>query len=91
MGWGLTVGVWIILNQRLAWVYSTILYRLTAQLIGPQTHNNFVEGPVLQDVDLVVGLGRSQYASFTLEDLMTIAPWIKENITKVIFGPGLGN
>lgn len=67
------------------------MYRLAAQLIGPHTHKKFVEGPVLQDVDLVVGLGRSQYASFTWEDFVAIAPWMEENVTKIIFGPGLGN
>ncbi len=49
-----------------------------------------VEGPPLQDLDLVVGPGRSRYASFTWVDLAAIAPWMEEKITKKIDGPGLG-
>jgi hypothetical protein len=67
------------------------LTRLTAQLIGPHTYDNFVEGIELQDLDLVVGLGRNHYASFGWDDFKTIAPWMEEKVTKIIFGPGLGN
>lgn len=67
------------------------MVRLTAQLIGPQTHKSFLEGPALQDLDLVVGPGRNQYASFTWEDFIAIAPWMEESITKKIVGPGLGH
>jgi hypothetical protein len=48
------------------------------------------DGPFLQDLDLVVGFGRSQYASFTWADLDCIAPWMKDLVTKRIDGPGLG-
>ncbi|KAG2156301.1 hypothetical protein DEU56DRAFT_723385 [Suillus clintonianus] len=33
---------------------------------------------------------RNQFASFTWHDLLTIAPWMKERVTKFIDGPGLG-
>ena len=65
--------------------------RLTAQLIGPQT--KYFEGEegrtFLQDIDLVVGPGRNQYASLTWEDLKAIAPWVE--LTNMINGPGLGH
>jgi hypothetical protein len=32
----------------------------------------------------------NRFASFTWYDLLTIAPWMKERVTKVIDGPGLG-
>jgi hypothetical protein len=32
----------------------------------------------------------NQFASFTWHDLLTIAPWMKERVTKIIDGPGLG-
>lgn len=67
------------------------LDRLTAQLIGPFTHENFLEGPPLQDMDLIAGMRRSQYASFCLEDFRTIAPWMENKLNKIIYGPGLGN
>jgi hypothetical protein len=81
----------IFINFSHGYTQSVGASRLTAQLIGPYTHKNFVEGPVLQDVDLVVGLGRTQYSSFTWMDFMAIAPWMEEAVTKIIFGPGLGN
>ena len=66
------------------------LCRLTAQILGTNIHESFTGGPPLQDLDLVVGSGRSQYASFTWTDLWAIAPWMEERITKQIDGPGLG-
>lgn len=63
--------------------------RLTAQLVGPKTKELFNDGPRLQDLDLVVGPGRSQFASFTWADLAAVAPWLE--LTKHIDGPGLGN
>lgn len=63
--------------------------RLTAQLIGPQTKEAFTDGPPLQDMDLLVGAGRGQYASFSWSDLAAIAPWLE--LTKRIDGPGLGH
>ena len=69
----------------------TMSHRLTAQITSPQTSMPWGEGPFLQDLDLVVGFGRSQYASFTWADLDCIAPWMKDLLTKRIDGPGLGN
>jgi hypothetical protein len=65
---------------------------LVAQLIGPVTKHplTFVEGPPFDGAELVLGSGRGQYASFDWEDLMTIAPWMREAIPRVIGGPGLG-
>ncbi|KAH9977651.1 hypothetical protein BGW80DRAFT_767176 [Lactifluus volemus] len=63
---------------------------LTAQITSPQTSMPWGDGPFLQDLDLVVGFGRSQYASFTWADLDCIAPWMKDLITRRIDGPGLG-
>ncbi|KAI0082367.1 hypothetical protein K474DRAFT_1702890 [Panus rudis PR-1116 ss-1] len=62
---------------------------LTAQLIGPHTREAFTDGPRFQDMDLVAGAGRSQYASFTWADLAAISPWLE--LTKKIDGPGLGH
>jgi hypothetical protein len=64
--------------------------RLTAQITNTQTSLPWGDGPFLQDLDLVVGFGRSQYASFTWADLDCIAPWMKDLVTKRIDGPGLG-
>jgi len=61
---------------------------LTAQLIGPLTKEPYTDGPRLQDLDLVIGSGRGQYASLTWDDLNVIAPWLE--LTKQIDGPGLG-
>ncbi|KAI0303953.1 hypothetical protein BC826DRAFT_980589 [Russula brevipes] len=63
---------------------------LTAQITNAQTSLPWGDGPFLQDLDLVVGFGRSQYASFTWADLDCIAPWMKDLVTKRIDGPGLG-
>ncbi|KAH8094859.1 hypothetical protein BXZ70DRAFT_340943 [Cristinia sonorae] len=62
---------------------------LTAQLVGPQTNEHAIDGPPFQDMDLVAGAGRSQYASFTWADLSAIAPWLE--LTKRIDGDGLGH
>ncbi|ETW84135.1 hypothetical protein HETIRDRAFT_311797 [Heterobasidion irregulare TC 32-1] len=64
---------------------------LTAQITGPQTNTHWADGPQFQDLDLVLGSGRSQYSSFTWADLAAVAPWMDERITKKIDGPGLGN
>jgi hypothetical protein len=66
------------------------IYRLIAQILGPHTHELSGDWLPLQDLDLVVGPGRQQYASFTWSDLWAIAPWMEERITKKIEGPGLG-
>jgi len=63
---------------------------LTTQITSSQTSMPWGDGPLLQDLDLVVGFGRSQYASFTWADLDCIAPWMKELVTKRVDGPGLG-
>jgi len=66
--------------------------RIIAQLLGPHIHDpSGLEWPHLQDLDLVLGPGRNQYASFSWPDLAAIAPWMEEKITKKINGPGLGN
>ena len=62
--------------------------RITAQVLGPHTKEHFAAGPPYQDWDLVVGSGRSQYASFTWADLVAVAPWLD---VKMIDGPGLGH
>ncbi|KAJ3484105.1 hypothetical protein NLI96_g5852 [Meripilus lineatus] len=62
---------------------------ITAQLVGPRTKEPFTEGPRLQDLDLVNGPNRVQFASFNFNDLEAIAPWLE--LTKKIEGPGLGN
>ncbi|KAI0722757.1 hypothetical protein C8Q76DRAFT_835970 [Earliella scabrosa] len=64
---------------------------ITAQLVGPQTKDYVEEeGRVpLQDLDLVVGPGRNQYASLSWADLTAVAPWLE--LTNMINGPGLGH
>lgn len=62
---------------------------LCAQLCTSETRTHFGEGPVLQDLDLVVGPGRNKYASLGWADLDAIAPWLGERITKRIDGQGL--
>jgi len=69
---------------------SSTTRRLTAQITSTRTGMPWGDGPFLQDLDLVVGFGRSQYASFTWADLDCIAPWMKDLVTKRIDGPGLG-
>lgn len=64
---------------------------LTAQITGLQTNTHWADGPQFQDLDLVLGSGRSQYSSFTWADLAAVAPWMDERLTKKIDGPGLGN
>ncbi|KAH9850792.1 hypothetical protein C2E23DRAFT_869742 [Lenzites betulinus] len=62
---------------------------ITAQLLGPSTKETLFEGPPLQDTDLLVGAGRSQYASLSWADLTSIAPWLE--LTHTITGAGLGH
>ncbi|KAI0751009.1 hypothetical protein C8Q80DRAFT_1098433 [Daedaleopsis nitida] len=64
---------------------------ITAQLVGPQTKQVVEEDGLipLQDLDLVVGPGRGQYASLTWDDLTAIAPWLE--LANKINGPGLGH
>ncbi|KZP20193.1 hypothetical protein FIBSPDRAFT_544709 [Athelia psychrophila] len=69
----------------LRWVGGLML---TAQLIGPLSHESYTDGPPLQDMGLVTGTGRNQYAPLCWEDVRTIAPWLE--ISKIIYGPGLG-
>ncbi|THV08313.1 hypothetical protein K435DRAFT_642027 [Dendrothele bispora CBS 962.96] len=66
------------------------LCRIVAQLITPKTRERPEDRIPLQDLDLVLGPGRSQYASFIWDDLWAIAPWMEERITRKINGPGLG-
>lgn len=69
---------------------ANVSSRLIAQLLGPKTHESGAL-PSLQDLDLIVGPGRQQHTSFSFADLLAIAPWMEERITKMIDGPGLGN
>ena len=62
--------------------------RLAAQLVGPFTRESYTDGPLLQDMDLIAGMGRNQYASLCWEDVKTIAPWL--DVSKIIYGLGLG-
>ncbi|TDL29843.1 hypothetical protein BD410DRAFT_780342 [Rickenella mellea] len=75
-------------DQGRQWVGGLML---TAQLTTAQTRIPSTEGPELQDLDLVIGPGRGQYASLTWADLSAIAPWMEEHLLKKIDGPGLGN
>ncbi|KAH7930666.1 hypothetical protein BV22DRAFT_1101626 [Leucogyrophana mollusca] len=74
-------------EEGLDWVGGLML---TAQLVGPHTRDSPAGSLALQDIDLVVGAGRGQFASFTWQDLLVIAPWMEERITKFIDGQGLG-
>ncbi|EED79057.1 predicted protein [Postia placenta Mad-698-R] len=59
---------------------------IVAQLTNSRTmETTFDEAPFIDTV-LVEGPGRSQYASFTFEDLNAIAPWLE---AKQIIGPSL--
>lgn len=53
--------------------------RIIAQLLGPS-----------RDPENAA-FGGHQYASFDWDDLLAIAPWMEEFITKKIEGPGLGH
>ncbi|KAF5387659.1 hypothetical protein D9615_000596 [Tricholomella constricta] len=74
-------------EEGLRWVGGLMLI---AQIVGPHTHELSGDWLPLQDLDLVVGPGRNQYASFTWVDLWAIAPWMEDRITKKIQGQGLG-
>jgi hypothetical protein len=78
------------LRDAYAWIH-----RIVAQILNSSTHEHerrpSADWPPLQDLDLVVGPGRRQYASFVWEDLWAIAPWMEERISKKIDGQGLGN
>ncbi|KAG5648872.1 hypothetical protein DXG03_000221 [Asterophora parasitica] len=74
-------------EEGLRWVGGLMLI---AQIVGPHTHELSGDWLPLQDLDLVAGPGRNQYASFTWEDLWAIAPWMEDRITKNIQGQGLG-
>ena len=63
---------------------------LCAQLCSAETRTHFGELPLLQDLDLVVGPGRSRFTSFLWEDFDAIAPWLSGHIGKRINGQGLG-
>jgi hypothetical protein len=60
------------------WKYT----RVTAQLIGPRVGSG--------EDERVFGDGWNQFASFTRQDLLTIAPWMKESVTRFVDGFGLG-
>ncbi|KAG9218836.1 hypothetical protein CCMSSC00406_0001050 [Pleurotus cornucopiae] len=75
-------------EEGLQWVGGMMI---VAQLLGPHTHDVSSDWPPLQDLDLAVGPGRSNYASFTWSDLAVVAPWMEERITNKISGAGLGH
>ncbi|KAK0230639.1 hypothetical protein IW262DRAFT_1339509 [Armillaria fumosa] len=74
-------------EEGLCWVGGLMV---VTQIVGPKSYERSGDWPPLQDLDLVLGPGRQQYASFTWSDLNAIAPWMEEPITKKINGPGLG-
>ncbi|KAE9409971.1 hypothetical protein BT96DRAFT_462336 [Gymnopus androsaceus JB14] len=74
-------------EEGLKWVGGLMII---AQILTPKTHEIGGDWLPLQDLDLVVGAGRSQYASLTWNDLWAIAPWMEERIANKIDGPGLG-
>ncbi|KAK0461993.1 uncharacterized protein EV420DRAFT_1266034 [Desarmillaria tabescens] len=74
-------------EEGLCWVGGLMV---VAQIVGPKSYERSGDWPPLQDLDLVLGPGRQQYASFTWNDLNAIAPWMEERITKKINGQGLG-
>ncbi|KAJ6628935.1 hypothetical protein B0H10DRAFT_1777484 [Mycena sp. CBHHK59/15] len=82
---------WLVSDQLeeegLQWVGGLMI---VAQIIGPGVGEVSGNWPPLQDHDLIVGSGRQQYVSLTWDDLWVIAPWLEENITRQIDGPGLG-
>ncbi|KAF7432886.1 hypothetical protein PC9H_004830 [Pleurotus ostreatus] len=75
-------------EEGLQWVGGMMI---VAQLLGPHTHDVSSDWPPLQDLDLAVGPGRSNYGSFTWSDLAVVAPWMEERITNKISGAGLGH
>ncbi|KAL0580077.1 hypothetical protein V5O48_001936 [Marasmius crinis-equi] len=72
-------------EEGLQWVGGMMIM---TQLCGPRPRE---ASETLQDLDLVTGPGRRQFASFTWSDLQAIAPWMEEVIKRRIDGPGLGN
>ena len=64
-------------------------FRLTAQLLNPQTKQHLDDGVPNEDLDLVIGPGRGQYASLSWPDLTAIAPWVE--LSAKINGQGLGH
>ncbi|KAH8118654.1 hypothetical protein DFH11DRAFT_1568580 [Phellopilus nigrolimitatus] len=80
-------GAGLLEEQGNYWVGGMLL---TAQLVTQDTRTHSGEMPALQDLDLVVGPGRSHYMSLIWADLDAIAPWMSECITKRIDGQGLG-
>ena len=75
-------------ERRHFWVGGMLV---CAQLCCSETRTHSGEGPFLQDLDLVVGPGRSKYISLGWADLDAIAPWLSERVSKRIDGQGLGN
>ncbi|KAJ7094547.1 hypothetical protein B0H15DRAFT_921602 [Mycena belliarum] len=63
---------------------------IVAQLLGQGIHEAGYGRPPLQDDDLVLGPGRQHYASLSWDDLWAIAPWLEDQITRQVDGPGLG-
>ncbi|GAW05071.1 hypothetical protein LENED_006905 [Lentinula edodes] len=74
-------------EEGLKWVGGLMII---TQILMPKTHELGGDWLPLQDLDLVVGSGRQQYASLGWSDLWAIAPWMEERISNKIDGPGLG-
>ncbi|KAH7887534.1 hypothetical protein F5I97DRAFT_1806379 [Phlebopus sp. FC_14] len=73
-------------DEGLKWVGPLMV---TAQLHAP-TARELATTHGLQDLELLDGMGNSQFASFTWQDFLAIAPWMKERISQFIRGQGLG-
>ncbi|KAH0839827.1 hypothetical protein J3R83DRAFT_774 [Lanmaoa asiatica] len=74
-----------ILEEGMQWVGGLMV---TAQLHHFDPHQSTAHGP--QGVELFDGINHTQFASFTSQDFLAIAPWMEERITKCIYGQGLG-
>ncbi|KAF9226694.1 hypothetical protein BS17DRAFT_696817 [Gyrodon lividus] len=73
-------------EEGMQWVGGLMV---TVQLRGLNARE-FETAHGLQELELMDGIGHSQFASFTWQDVLAIAPWIEERITMFIHGQGLG-
>lgn len=67
---------------------SLIFRRVTVQLHPSDPHGSTAHG--IQGFELFGGIDHAQFASFTWQDFLAIAPWMEEEITMCIYGQGLG-
>jgi len=75
----------LILEEGMDWVGGLMV---TARLQPPDAPES-ADGR-RQGLELLGGLNHAQFASFTWQDFLAIAPWIEKEITKCIYGQGLG-